>query len=88
MRKMCFIGLAAALVAGAALAADPVGSGGRVINEYPEGSVTEAEGLANWAKFYEIASHPRCSNCHVGPSKRDSKITLRGLTETSTTRSC
>lgn len=70
MRKMCFIGLAAALVAGAALAADPVGSGGRVINEYPEGSVTEAEGLANWAKFYEIASHPRCSNCHVGPSNR------------------
>jgi len=23
-------------------------------------------GLAAWARIYEVASHPRCSNCHVG----------------------
>ena len=30
-----------------------------------EGSVTEAEGLEAWARIYEVASHPRCANCHV-----------------------
>ncbi|KGF70571.1 hypothetical protein LL06_04185 [Hoeflea sp. BAL378] len=25
------------------------------------------EGLANWQVFYEVASHPRCANCHTGP---------------------
>lgn len=57
------------LAAGAtlALAADQVGTGGRVINDYPAGSISEAAGLENWAKFYEVASHPRCANCHVGP---------------------
>jgi len=38
----------------------------RVINEFPLGSVSRAEGLAYWQKFYEVASHPRCVNCHVG----------------------
>lgn len=52
--------------ASAALAAEPVGTN-RVINDFPEGSVSYSEGLQNWQKFYEVASHPRCSNCHVGP---------------------
>ena len=38
----------------------------RVLNEFPSGSVSVAEGLTNWQKFYEVASHPRCSNCHTG----------------------
>lgn len=29
-------------------------------------SVTRAEGLDAWLRIYEVASHPRCSNCHVG----------------------
>lgn len=39
---------------------------GRVINTFEGGSVSPEEGLANWQKFYEVASHPRCANCHVG----------------------
>ncbi|MEM9761233.1 MAG: hypothetical protein AAF968_01755 [Pseudomonadota bacterium] len=58
--------LLAALATGA-LAAETVGSGGRAINEFPEGSVSREDGLENWGKFYEVASHPRCANCHVGP---------------------
>ena len=36
------------------------------INPPAEGSVTREEGLAAWSRIYEVASHPRCSNCHVG----------------------
>lgn len=36
----------------------------------PEGSVSKVEGLKAWARIYEVASHPRCANCHVGPSDR------------------
>lgn len=32
----------------------------------PAGSVTVDEGLAAWGRIYGVASHPRCSNCHVG----------------------
>lgn len=31
-------------------------------------NVSEAEGLEAWARMYEVVSHPRCSNCHVGES--------------------
>lgn len=34
------------------------------------GSVTKAEGLAAWSRVYDVASHPRCANCHTGPSDR------------------
>ena len=30
--------------------------------------VSPEQGLAAWARIYEVTSHPRCSNCHVGPS--------------------
>ena len=33
-------------------------------------AATEAEGLEAWARIYEVASHPRCANCHTGPSDR------------------
>jgi len=31
-----------------------------------EGSVSTAQALEAWDRIYEVASHPRCSNCHVG----------------------
>ncbi len=34
----------------------------------PPESASEAEGLEAWARIYEVASHPRCSNCHTGES--------------------
>ncbi|MEM6422866.1 MAG: hypothetical protein AAF698_09775 [Pseudomonadota bacterium] len=64
--SLTLAGALSAALATVALAADPVGSGGRVINTFAEGSVTREEGLASWAQFYEVASHPRCANCHVG----------------------
>lgn len=36
----------------------------------PAGSVTLEEGLTAWGRVFEVTSHPRCSNCHVGPSER------------------
>ncbi len=29
-------------------------------------SVTREEGLAAWDRVFAVASHPRCTNCHVG----------------------
>jgi hypothetical protein len=34
----------------------------------PPQSATRDEGLAAFDRIYEVASHPRCANCHVGPS--------------------
>ncbi|MGC1497884.1 MAG: hypothetical protein WA790_18915 [Sulfitobacter sp.] len=31
-----------------------------------ETSVTREEGLAAWERVFAVASHPRCTNCHVG----------------------
>lgn len=31
--------------------------------------VTRAEGMAAWERIYAVASHPRCTNCHVGPGQ-------------------
>lgn len=38
------------------------------INPPADGSVTVEQGLEAWDRIYAVASHPRCSNCHVGPS--------------------
>jgi len=38
------------------------------INPPAAGTVSHAEGLAAWQRVYEVASHPRCANCHVGDS--------------------
>lgn len=29
-----------------------------------------AGGLAAWERVFEVVSHPRCANCHVGPDER------------------
>ncbi|MEL7179837.1 MAG: hypothetical protein AAFN63_08400 [Pseudomonadota bacterium] len=31
-----------------------------------EGSVSREAGLESWSRIYEVTSHPRCANCHVG----------------------
>lgn len=68
--KQGLIAIVASLAfAGSAFAQEPVGTD-RVINEFPDGSISAEEGLANWQQFYEVASHPRCSNCHVGADNR------------------
>ena len=36
-------------------------------SEVMEGRVA---GLEAWDRIYEVVSHPRCANCHVGPSDR------------------
>lgn len=54
-----------------AMMAAPAGFAETVKIEAPaEGSVTQAQGLEAWARIYEVASHPRCANCHVGASER------------------
>jgi hypothetical protein len=30
-------------------------------------AMAQDTGLALWGKIYEVFSHPRCANCHVGP---------------------
>jgi len=55
----------------AALVAAPIAQAETVqINIPAEGSVTQAQGLEAWSRIYEVASHPRCSNCHTGASDR------------------
>jgi hypothetical protein len=31
-------------------------------------ALAQDTGLAVWGKIYEVFSHPRCANCHVGPN--------------------
>jgi hypothetical protein len=30
-------------------------------------ALAQDDGLAAWGRIYEVFSHPRCANCHVGP---------------------
>lgn len=62
------IGLTALLAAG--VTAGYAAGENTVINPPAEGSVSRDEGLAAWARIYEVTSHPRCSNCHVGADNR------------------
>jgi len=64
---MAVIGLV--VLTGMAYAAEP-GGRNRVVNVFPNGSVNTEAGLSSWQKFYEVASHPRCANCHVGSANR------------------
>lgn len=57
--------LVCTFVATAALAAETV-----VIDPPTEGSVTAEQALEAWSRIYEVTSHPRCSNCHVGADHR------------------
>jgi hypothetical protein len=40
------------------------------INAPAEGSVSRDDGLSAWQRIYEVTSHPRCSNCHVGADNK------------------
>jgi len=40
------------------------------INPPAKGSVSESQGLEAWSRIFEVASHPRCANCHTGESDR------------------
>lgn len=65
MKKIAFA------IALSALALPAIAAGENVtINPPAEGSVSRDEGLAAFARVYEVASHPRCSNCHVGADNR------------------
>jgi len=61
--------LSAVLVA-ATFVSGAFAEGAAVISPPAEGSVTRDDGLAAFARIYEVASHPRCANCHVGASDR------------------
>lgn len=62
MRKLIFS--LALLLSAAPLA----WAAGKVEMNAPElGSISVEEGLEAWSRVYEVASHPRCANCHVGP---------------------
>lgn len=36
------------------------------INPPEDGSITPEQGLEAWGRVYQVTSHPRCANCHVG----------------------
>ncbi len=40
------------------------------INPPAEGSVSTVQGLEAWSRVFQVTSHPRCSNCHVGAENR------------------
>lgn len=65
MRYLCAIGLVLGLTASIASAETKA-----VIVAPPAGSVSPQDGLQAWSRIYEVASHPRCANCHTGPSDR------------------
>ncbi len=63
------------LIVGAILAislsATVVAAGENVsINPPAEGSVSAEQGLEAWVRVFQVTSHPRCSNCHVGAEYR------------------
>ena len=64
MRELVF--LTAMAVAGTGLAA---GETVAIKPPLPE-TVSREDGLSAWARIYEVTSHPRCANCHVGASDR------------------
>ncbi|SMX26084.1 hypothetical protein TRP8649_00157 [Pelagimonas phthalicica] len=58
----------AALVLAAPALAEGEGDPIAVKNIPAPGSVTLEDGLVAFARIFEVASHPRCANCHVGES--------------------
>lgn len=71
MQKNLFKGLVAVLAVLAAGITMAYAEGENAVIDPPvEGSVSTEDGLAAWARIYEVTSHPRCSNCHVGADNR------------------
>jgi len=65
MRRFAVL-LIASVLTNSAIAADEKVK----IEPPPTGSVSKEAGLEAWSRIYEVASHPRCANCHTGPSDR------------------
>jgi hypothetical protein len=65
MKTHQFIPAAAAALCLAALTL-PASAEGENVVIAPPGVATLEEGLAAFDRIYEVTSHPRCSNCHVG----------------------
>jgi len=67
-RGLAVIGLAAtfSFVAIAAEVSEPIAE----INPPADGSVSNEQGLQAFSRIYEVVSHPRCANCHVGSDNR------------------
>jgi hypothetical protein len=61
--RRCCLALALTLSAATLVAATAVGED---IVIQPPATATREEGLAAFDRIFEVASHPRCSNCHVG----------------------
>jgi len=57
--------LTAVLSLGLALAAFAEGENVTILPP-EEGSISREAGLEAWSRVYEVTSHPRCANCHVG----------------------
>jgi cytochrome c2 len=68
MTKTLISGIALALCL--STSAFAAGEEGENVTINPPASVTLEEGLAAWDRVYEVASHPRCANCHTGESDR------------------
>ncbi len=59
---MRWLGVVLMVLAGAAAAQDDVVPDPAI----PKMTVAREEGLAAWERIFAVASHPRCTNCHVG----------------------
>lgn len=58
------LGIVMALMGGALCILAPLGAAGAEHSK--QAGIDRAAGLEAWARIYEVASHPRCSNCHTG----------------------
>ena len=54
----------------ALLLAAPAWTEGDNVTIAPPEAVSREDGLSAFLRIYEVASHPRCSNCHVGADNR------------------
>ena len=64
MTKTLISGIALALCL--STSAFAAGEEGENVTINPPEAVSLEDGLAAWDRVYEVASHPRCANCHVG----------------------
>jgi hypothetical protein len=65
MKQHRFIHAVAASLLVSSIPLAALGEGTNVVIEPPE-MATWTEGLEAFDRIYEVVSHPRCSNCHVG----------------------
>ena len=65
MKHLVYLLLGALALTTPALAQDAT-EADTAASPYEEGSVAVEDGLASWQLVYDVASHPRCANCHVG----------------------